>query len=234
MSEQQVDLSVLPAEIRNMIYSHLVYISLRRNKKFKQELQLTWFNRCFERALSCDNIYQSLLQLLHDIDEIEDLETMRQYFHKRILEVMHNTHSRRDRWVHNTHSRRDRWVFTIYNFNEERREQFFENLFPSHYDIYIHGKIMDGHLTGYLLFFESLPFFHYLPFLYQLSCTAPMIDLVLSRWEEHLNSMHGRDVSFGNRQAFEQVIESEKKLLPLRFPTEYSNILLGKTDQDGL
>ena len=73
---------------------------------------------------------------------------MRLYFHKRIMEVLHNTHSRRDRWV-----------FTIYNFNEERREQFFENVFPSHYDIYIHGKIMDGHLTGYLLFFESLPFF---------------------------------------------------------------------------
>ena len=38
MSEQQVDLSVLPVEIRNMIYSHLVYISSRRIKKFKQEL----------------------------------------------------------------------------------------------------------------------------------------------------------------------------------------------------
>ena len=98
MSNEQMDLSVPPAEIRSMIYSHLVNISSRRNKKFKQELQLTWFNRCFERALSCDNIYQSLLQLLHDIDEIEDLETMRLYFHKRILEVMHNTHSRHDRW----------------------------------------------------------------------------------------------------------------------------------------
>ena len=54
-----------------------------------------------------------------------------------------------------------------------------------------------------------------------------MIDLVLSHWEEYLNSMHGQDVSFGNRQAFEQVIESEKKLLSLRFPTEYSNFLLG-------
>ena len=223
MSDAQMDLSVLPVEIRNMIYSHLVNISSRRNKKFKQELQLTWFNRCFERALSYNNIHQSLLQLLHDIDGIEDLETMRLYFHKRIMEVLHNTHSRHDRWV-----------FTIYNFNEEKCEQFFENVFPSHYDIYIHGKIVDGHLTGYLLFFESVAFFYYLPFLYQLSCTAPMIDLVLSRWEEHLNSMHGRDVSFGNRQAFEQVIESEKKLLPLRFPTEYSNILLGKTDQDGL
>ena len=52
MSDEQMDLSVLPAEIRSMIYSHLVYISSRRNKKFTQELQLTWFNMCFERALS--------------------------------------------------------------------------------------------------------------------------------------------------------------------------------------
>ena len=57
MSEQQVDLSVLLVEIRNMIYSHLVNVCSRRTKTFKQELQLTWFSRCFARAPSYNNIH---------------------------------------------------------------------------------------------------------------------------------------------------------------------------------
>ena len=59
MSVNKVDLSVLPAEIRRVIFSHPVNECSKRNKKFKQELQLTWFSRCFERALSCNNIYKS-------------------------------------------------------------------------------------------------------------------------------------------------------------------------------
>ena len=216
MSEELVDLGVLPTEIRSIIYSRLVNIS-RKSKKFRDELQLTWFNMCFQRALSCNNFYQSLAQLLYDIDGISNLDqNMRLYFHKRMMEVLKDTHSRHDRWI-----------FTIYNFNKETCEQFFENLFPFHYDIYVHGKIVNGHLTGLLVFFQSLAFFYYLPFLYQLNFPAPMNDLLLSTWEEHINSLHGRDVSFGNRDAYEQVIESEERLLPLRFPTVYSDLLLG-------
>ncbi|MES9994412.1 MAG: hypothetical protein ABW098_20875 [Candidatus Thiodiazotropha sp.] len=217
MSEETVNLGVLPTEIRSIIYSRLVNFS-RKSKKFRDELQLTWFNFRLQRALSYRNDYQHLLQLLYDMDGISDLdENMRLYFHKRMVDV-----------VQDTHSRHDRWIFTIYNFDEEKWEQFSESLLSPHYDFYLHGKIVDGNLTGILVLFQSIPFFYYLPFLYQLNFPSPLNDLVLSGWEDHINGLQGLDVSFGNRDAFEQVIESEEKLLPLCFPTEYSDLLLGK------
>ena len=58
-----------------------------------------------------------------------------------------------------------------------------------------------------------------------------MIDLLLSPWDEPLNSMYGRDMStwcvIWKLTGFEQVLESEKKFLSLRFPTKYSNFLHG-------
>ena len=48
LSVNKVDLSVLLAEIRRVIFFHLVNECSRRNKKFKQELQLTWFSRCLK------------------------------------------------------------------------------------------------------------------------------------------------------------------------------------------
>ena len=39
-----------------------------------------------------------------------------------------------------------------------------------------------------------------------LNFPAPMIDLVLYSWADHINSLHGCDLSLGNTQVFEQVI----------------------------
>ena len=140
-------MSVLLAEIRSMIYSRLVTVTKcsSRNKTFKQELQLLWFHRCFQRVLSCYNIHQSLIHLLYDVNATRVLEKMRLYFHKRMMEKLRDIHVRRDRWV-----------FTIYNFNEEKCELFFKLLM--FFYIFKHGENVDGTLNGYMFMFESVHF----------------------------------------------------------------------------
>ncbi|MES9994413.1 MAG: hypothetical protein ABW098_20880 [Candidatus Thiodiazotropha sp.] len=141
---------------------------------------------------------------------------MRLNFHKEIFEMLQYTHSRHDRWI-----------FKIYDFTEEKWKMISQHLLPPNYDSYVHGKILGGTLSAFIVFFQDVPILEQMPFPYQLNFPATINDLFLLGYEKHISNTQGRDVSLGNREAFEQVIESEEKLQALSFPTKYSDYLLG-------
>lgn len=229
----KMDLSVLPIEIRTLISSHLIHLSSRRcTSEFKKELLQKWFDMSLERILKnwssfCISVYHSLIEFLYAIDDLPDLdETTRTEFHKTIIRNSCSVFARVT----------SRWTFVISEYNLFNYVQLCDAFSKKYRNCYLRGKLTDRRqLIGYLILFdyeqiETVLFHPQVYWTFPFTHFEPAKKLVLSTWEQEINDLSGVEVSFGNRQLCEQVLQKESSLSPLKFPTKYSDIVLGKAE----
>lgn len=197
----QLQLDILPVEIREKIYNHLIKIS-SKGEKFKEQLQTKWFEYRINRLVSgiwrSSETYKDLQieQVLYDVDELDLKLFTRNKFHHclRILSALLTP----DRL-------KTRWMFHIFGYDASTLTYLNTHIANN----YLRGYITaDGYLLGYVLLlndqqnvYDILGSFSYI---WRMDC------MLLNRIDKHVNRF--QTVSVGNHELREELLKKNVNL----------------------